>query len=83
MNDIEFLILLQAKLDEAKSKGNINSDIKKIQSQLDKLKIQTEIDRKTFSNFLKQLEEITNQEITIYNIKIDNKQAITDAKQTR
>lgn len=83
MNDNEFLILLQAKLDEAKSKGNINSDIKKIQSQLDKLKIQTEIDRKTFSNFLKQLEEITNQEITISNLKIDNKQAITDAKQTR
>lgn len=42
----EFLILLQAKLDEAKSKENVNDDIDKIQSQLDKLKIQAELDPK-------------------------------------
>lgn len=30
----EFLILLQAKLDEAKSKGNVNADIEKLQNQL-------------------------------------------------
>lgn len=48
----EFLILLQAKLDEAKSKGNINSDVDKIQNQIDKLKIQAEIDPKSISNIL-------------------------------
>lgn len=35
----EFLILLQAKLDEAKSKGLINSDISNLQNQLNKLKL--------------------------------------------
>lgn len=42
----EFLILLQAKLDEAKSKGNVNADIEKLQNQLDKLKVQVEINPK-------------------------------------
>ena len=46
----ELLMLLQAKLDEAKSKGNINSDIKKVQGQIDKLKVQAEIDTKAISN---------------------------------
>ena len=36
----EFLILLQAKLDEAKSKENVNTDIGKLQYQLDELKVQ-------------------------------------------
>ena len=34
----DFLILLQAKLDEARSKGNINSDIDKLESKIEKLK---------------------------------------------
>ena len=42
----EFLVLLQAKLDEAKSKGNVNADIKELQNQLDKLKVQVELDPK-------------------------------------
>ncbi len=69
----EFLILLQAKLDEAKSKGNINTDISKIQSQIDKLKVQAEIDPKTISNLIKQLENVLNQKINISNIAIDPK----------
>ena len=46
----EFLILLQAKLDEAKSKGLINSDIGTLQNQLDTLKLKAEIDPKTILN---------------------------------
>lgn len=67
----EFLIELQAKLDEAKSKGNINSDIEKIQEKINKLKLQVEIDPKTISDITKQLEGILNQEIKISNINLD------------
>ena len=67
----ELLMLLQAKLDEAKSKGNINSDIKKVQGQIDKLKVQAEIDPKAISNLVKQLEGIINQKINITNINFD------------
>lgn len=71
MNDN--LILLQAKLDEAKSKKNINEDINKIQKQIDKLKLQPEVDPKTISNLAKQLEGILNQKINISNISVDSK----------
>lgn len=54
----EFLILLQAKLDEVKSKGNINTDIDKIQSQLNKLKLQAEIDPNSIKNIVRHLSEI-------------------------
>lgn len=73
MNESDFLILLQAKLDEAKSKGNVNSDIEKIQNQLDKLKVQAEIEPKSLSNIVKQLEGILNQKISISNINVDTK----------
>lgn len=71
----EILTLIQAKLDEAKSKSNINADIEKIQQQLDKLKLQAEIDPKSISNLTKQLESILNQKITISNIGINQQQA--------
>ena len=72
MND--FLIELQAKLDEAKSKGNINSDIAKIQGQIDKLKIQADIDPNTISILVKQLETVLGQKISIPNININQSQ---------
>ena len=78
----EFLILLQAKLDEAKSKGNVNADIEKIQNQIDKLKLQAEIDPKTISTLTKQLENILNQKIVISNIGIDQGNAVKIGKQT-
>lgn len=78
----DFLILLQAKLDEAKSKGNVNADIDKIQGQIDKLKIQAEIDPKTISNLVKQLESVLNQKINISNININSNEAIKSAQQT-
>lgn len=69
----EFLIELQAKLDEAKSKGNINADIGKLQNQLNKLKVQVELDPKALSNIVKQLESALSQKINIPNLTVDSK----------
>lgn len=69
----EFLILLQAKLNEAKSKGNVNADIKELQSQLDKLKVQVELDPKSITNIVKQLESALGQKIKLPNISVDSK----------
>lgn len=80
--DNEFLIELQAILDEAKSKGNINSDIDSIQGQVDKLKLQAEIDPKSISNIVKQLESVLNQKITISNIDINPKNVVKTGQQT-
>ena len=77
----EFLIQLQAELDEAKSKGNINSDIDKIQDQIDKLKIQAEIDPKTISSLVRQLETVLNRKINISTINIDSSQVSKQANQ--
>ena len=56
-------LLLQAKLDEVTSKKNLNADIKKIQSQLDKLKVQVEPDPKSLSHITKQLEAALSQTV--------------------
>ena len=70
----EFLILLQAKLDEAKSKGLINSDIGTLQNQLDTLKLKAELDPKTIFNLKQQIEKATNQSITFSNINLNSGQ---------
>ena len=72
----EFLVLLQAKLDEAKSKGNVNADIEKLQSQLNKLKVQVEIDPKATQKLADDIGKLINQKITISNIGIDTKAGI-------
>ena len=77
----EFLLELQAKLDEAKSKGLINADIEKIQQQVNKLKLQAEIDPKSISNLVKQLESVLSQKITISNIGINQQQAVKSGQQ--
>lgn len=71
----EFLILLQAKLDEAKSKGNVNADIKELQNQLDKLKVQVELDPKAAQKLADSIGKLVNQKIVISNIGIDTKTA--------
>ena len=78
----EFLIELQAKLDEAKSKGNINGDINTLQGQIDKLKIQAEIDQDTISKLTKEIEKVINKKITISNIEVDTTQAVKSAQKT-
>lgn len=61
-------MLLQAKLDEAKSKGLINSDIALLQGQLDKLKIQVELDPKAAQKLANDIGKLINQKIAISNI---------------
>ena len=56
----EFLVLLQAKLDEAKSKGNVNADIKELQNQLDKLKVQVELDPKAAQKLANDIGKLEN-----------------------
>lgn len=68
----DFLVELQAILDQEKSKGNINRSINKMQKELDKLKLRAELDQKTVYKFVEQLEAVLNQKITISNISIDS-----------
>lgn len=68
----DFLVELQAILDQEKSKGNINRSINKMQKELDKLKLRAELDQKTVYKFVEQLETVLNQKITISNISIDS-----------
>ena len=70
----EFLIELQAILNSEISKGNINKSITRLQNQIDKLKLQAEIDPKTIFNLKRQIEEATNQSITFSNINLNNGQ---------
>ncbi len=72
----DFLILLQAKLDEAKSKGNVNTNIKELQNQLDKLKVQVELDPKAAQKLADDIGKLVNQKIVISNIGIDAKSGI-------
>ena len=77
----DFLILLQAKLDEARSKGNINSDIDKLQSKIEKLKVQAEIDPNSVKNIAQQLSKIMNQKVVVDNIQIDTRQTVKAGEQ--
>ena len=72
----EFLIQLQAILDKETSKGNINKSIERIQNQINKLKIQAKIDKKSILSIKKQIEQIINQPITLKNFNIDRKSVV-------
>lgn len=83
----DFLILLQAKLDEAKSKGLINSDILTIQDQLEKLKLKAEIDPNSLKNIaqlLQNLSKASNGKLNIDTSQITNalNQVTKNAQQT-
>lgn len=77
----EFLILLQAKLDEAKSKGNVNADIKELQNRLDKLKVQVEIDPNSANKLADSIGKLINQKIIISNIGINQTQVAKTGQQ--
>lgn len=81
MNE-NFLIQLQAILDRETSKGNINKSIERIQNQINKLKIQAEIDPKIIIALKKQLEKITKQKIDLSNIDIDTQKINKVGQQT-
>lgn len=78
----EFLILLQAKLDETKSKGNINADIDVLQEKLNKIKLQATIDPNAAQLLAKEIEKVSNQKIIISNIGIDQNVVVKSAQQT-
>jgi TP901 family phage tail tape measure protein len=67
----EFLILLQAKLDEAKSKENVNTDIGKLQYQLDELKVQVKLDPNAAQKLADDIGKLINQKIVISNIGLN------------
>lgn len=81
----EFLILLQAKLDEAKSIANLNGangDIAMLQKKLDALKLQVTLDPNAAQRLADDIEKLINQKITISNINIDTNQAVKNAQQS-
>ncbi len=70
----EFLILLQAKLDEAKSIENLNGtsgDIAALQGKLNTLQLQATLDPNTAQKLADDIGKLINQKITISNIGID------------
>lgn len=72
MNDA--YVMLQAKLDEAKSRANLNKDLAKLQSKLDKVKLQAELDPKTIASLTQELEVIINPKIKLEDAKKEQKQ---------
>lgn len=81
MDTNQFLIELQAKLNEAKSETNINTDLNTIEKAIEKLKVQAEIDPNSVKNIAQQLSNILNQKIVVNNIQIEPNNAIKSAKQ--
>ncbi len=78
----EFLIQLQAILDAETSKGNINKSLTRIQNNLNKLKVQAEIDPNALLKITKQLQKaLSNPKINMSNIGIDSNSSIKQAEQ--
>lgn len=71
----EFNLQLSGELDQNKSKTNINSDLVKIASAIDKLKVQAEIDPNSVKNIAQQLSTVMNQKVVVNNIQVDTNQA--------
>ena len=72
----EFIIELQARLNEAKSKENINADIDALQKNVKKLKLQAELDTKSINTgqkMGKQMGDSLNQGLS---------RSLKDVKQT-
>ncbi len=67
------LISLQAKLDKAKSKKNINFDIQTLKNQLNHLKLQAELDPRSAANLSKNIEKAVKKKITISNVEVNSK----------
>lgn len=79
----EFLILLQAKLDEAASITNLNGangDIAKLQGKLDDLKLKATLDPDAAQKLANDIGNLINQKITISNINIDQGNVIKESQ---
>lgn len=79
MNDA--YVMLQAKLDEAKSKNNLNKDIAKLQSKLDKVKLQAEIDPEIIASLTRELEVIITPKIKLEDTEEEQEQLASGFEQ--
>lgn len=79
--DNDFLLLLQAKLEEASLKG-IKGNLDQLKKEFEELIIKPVIDQQALSNIVKQLESITGKKITIPNIEFNAGQTVKDAQKT-
>lgn len=70
MDDLK--ISLQAEIDKAKSKGQINSDISALGNQVDKLKIQVELSPNNLKSITNQIQNAISGKVNISNINIDS-----------
>lgn len=78
----EFLILLQAKLDEASLKG-IKGNLEQLKKEFEELKIKPVLNQQALSDLSAKINKLfTENKITISNINVDNSQAVRNAQQT-
>jgi len=77
----EFLLLLQAKLDEAALKG-VKGNLEQLRNDFAELKLKPVLDEQALSNIVKQLESITGKKITLPNIEFNAGQAVKEAQKT-
>jgi len=76
-----YIIMLQARIDEAKSANGINTkDLPKLQKQLDKLRLEAAVDENSLRQIAKQLENITGKKLDIFPAGLDAGQAGKDGR---
>lgn len=80
--DNDFLLLLQAKLEEASLKG-IKGNLEQLKKEFEELKIKPVLDQQALSDLSVKINKLfTENKITISNINMDNSQAVRNAQQT-
>lgn len=80
--DNDFLLLLQAKLEEASLKG-IKGNLEQLKKEFEELKIKPVLNQQALSDLSAKINKLfTENKITISNINVDNSQAVRNAQQT-
>ena len=80
--DNDFLLLLQAKLEEASLKG-IKGNLDQLKKEFEELKIKPVLDQQALSDLSVKINKLfTENKITISNINVDNSQAVRNAQQS-
>ena len=80
--DNDFLLLLQAKLEEASLKG-IKGNLDQLKKEFEELKIKPVLDQQALSDLSVKINKFfTDNKITISNINIDSDQAVKNAQQS-
>lgn len=80
--DNDFLLLLQAKLEEASLKG-IKGNLDQLKKEFEELKIKPVLDQQALSDLSVKINKLfTDNKITISNINVDSGQAVRNAQQT-